>query len=122
MWAISALSAQGLEVRGQGPGFVKPHSQCPKPHSLLDFALGWRRPQESWGEHMTNTARLFHSIYTHGLVRVAVAIPLVRVADPVFNMERTIDLGRRASAAHAAIVLFPELGISAYSNEDLFHQ
>ena len=33
-----------------------------------------------------------------------------------------VGLARRASELHAAIALFPELGISAYSNEDLFHQ
>lgn len=64
----------------------------------------------------------FDSIYAHGFIRVAVAIPAVRVADPQFNVERTIDLAARASADHAAVVLFPELGLSAYSNEDLFHQ
>ena len=45
-----------------------------------------------------------------------------RVADPDFNVEHTIGLARRASEAHAAVALFPELGISAYTNEDLFHQ
>ena len=64
----------------------------------------------------------FNSIYSHGLVRAAVCIPSLRVADPVYNLERTFDLARRASELHAAIALFPELGISAYSNEDLFHQ
>src|SRR5436190_21433401 len=66
--------------------------------------------------------RPFHSIYTHGFVRAAVCIPTLRVADPAFNAERTIAMARRASEAKAAIALFPELGISAYSNEDLFHQ
>src|ERR1041385_2531463 len=64
----------------------------------------------------------FNSIYSHGMARVAVCIPQVRVADPVFNVERTIELARRASEAHSAVALFPELGLSAYSNEDLFHQ
>lgn len=64
----------------------------------------------------------FHSIYTHGFVRAAVCIPRVRVADPTFNVEHTLGLARRASEMHAAVALFPELGISAYSNEDLFHQ
>ena len=66
--------------------------------------------------------RSFHSIYAHGFVRAAVCIPHVRVADPKFNTERTLCLARRASDTGAAIALFPELGISAYSNEDLFHQ
>src|SRR5262249_27482229 len=64
----------------------------------------------------------FDSIYSHGFVRLAVGTPAVRVADPQYNLEHTIELATRASAAHAAIVVFPELGLSAYSNEDLFHQ
>ncbi len=64
----------------------------------------------------------FHSIYSHGFVRAAVCIPFLKVADPSFNTERTLRLARRASTMHAALALFPELGISAYSNEDLFHQ
>jgi NAD+ synthase (glutamine-hydrolysing) len=64
----------------------------------------------------------FHSIYTHKFIRVAACTPFVRVADPQFNLERTLGLARRASDLKAAVALFPELGISAYSNEDLFHQ
>jgi NAD+ synthase (glutamine-hydrolysing) len=64
----------------------------------------------------------FHSIYTHGFIRAAVCVPSLRVADPEFNLERTVGLAHRASELHAAVALFPELGISAYSNEDLFHQ
>jgi NAD+ synthase (glutamine-hydrolysing) len=64
----------------------------------------------------------FHSIYSHGLVRAAVCVPSLRVADPSYNVERTLALARRASTDHAAVALFPELGLSAYSNEDLFHQ
>src|SRR5215212_7121042 len=64
----------------------------------------------------------FNSIYSHGFIRVAVCVPTLRVADPVFNAERTVELAKKASEAHAAVALFPELGISAYSNEDLFHQ
>jgi len=64
----------------------------------------------------------FKSIYSHGFIRAAVCIPSLRVADPAFNAERTLALARKASEAHAALALFTELGISAYSNEDLFHQ
>jgi NAD+ synthase (glutamine-hydrolysing) len=66
--------------------------------------------------------RPFNSIYTHGFIRAAVCIPTLRVADPAFNAERTIALARRASEAKAGVALFPELGLSAYSNDDLFHQ
>ena len=64
----------------------------------------------------------FGSIYSHGFVRVAVGVPFIRVADPQYNVERTIELARQASEAQAALVLFPEMGIAAYSNDDLFHQ
>jgi len=64
----------------------------------------------------------FGSIYRHGFVRGAVGVPTLRVADPAFNAERTLALARRASEAGAAVALFPELGLSAYSNDDLFHQ
>ena len=67
-------------------------------------------------------ARHFNSIYSHGFVRAAVCVPHVRVADPAFNAEHTLGLARRASEMKAAVALFPELGISAYSNDDLFHQ
>jgi NAD+ synthase (glutamine-hydrolysing) len=64
----------------------------------------------------------FHSIYRHGFARVAVAVPAVRVANPPFNAARSLALARQAHEAGAAVVLFPELGLAAYSNEDLFHQ
>jgi NAD+ synthase (glutamine-hydrolysing) len=67
-------------------------------------------------------AHNFESLYSHGFVRTAVCVPFVRVADPTYNTERTLSLARRASDAGALVALFPELGISAYSNEDLFQQ
>ena len=41
---------------------------------------------------------------------------------PSFNTQKTIELAREAVAHKAILAIFPELGISAYSNEDLFHQ
>jgi NAD+ synthase (glutamine-hydrolysing) len=64
----------------------------------------------------------FFNLYRHNFARVAVCIPEVRVADPAFNAARTIELLREAAARKAVIALFPELGLSAYSCEDLFHQ
>src|SRR5262249_14786838 len=66
--------------------------------------------------------RPFGSLYGHGFVRVAASAPRVRPAQPKFNAERTLEHARRASDEHAALVIFPELGLSAYANEDLFHQ
>jgi NAD+ synthase (glutamine-hydrolysing) len=64
----------------------------------------------------------FFSLYSHGFVRVAAAVPRLRIADPLFNAERTLELARRASEESAALVLFPELGLAGYSIEDLFGQ
>jgi NAD+ synthase (glutamine-hydrolysing) len=64
----------------------------------------------------------FGSLYSHGFVRVAAAVPRVRIADPAFNAERTLALARQASDNQAAVVIFPELGVSGYSIEDLHHQ
>jgi len=64
----------------------------------------------------------FFNLYNQGFIRAALCLPEVRVADPAFNAEKTIALAREAAATGAIVALFPELGISAYSNEDLFHQ
>jgi NAD+ synthase (glutamine-hydrolysing) len=64
----------------------------------------------------------FFNLYRHGFIRTAVCIPEVRVADPSFNAEKTLELARRAHDGQAVLALFPELGLTAYSNEDLFHQ
>ncbi len=64
----------------------------------------------------------FFNLYRHSFVRVAVATPPVRVGDPLFNAEATLELMRRAARERALLCVFPELGLSAYSCEDLFHQ
>jgi len=64
----------------------------------------------------------FFNLYTHNFIRAAVAIPEVRVADPAFNAAQTIALMQQAVQRHAVLAVFPELGLSAYSCEDLFHQ
>jgi len=64
----------------------------------------------------------FFNLYRHNFARVAVCIPEVRVADPAFNAARTVELAREAAGRHALLAVFPELGLTAYSCEDLFHQ
>jgi NAD+ synthase (glutamine-hydrolysing) len=66
--------------------------------------------------------RQYFNLYNHGFIRVAVCIPELKVADTAFNAASTIKLVKQASANNAILAVFPELGISAYSNEDLFHQ
>ncbi len=64
----------------------------------------------------------FFNLYNQGFIRTAVCIPEVKVADTAFNVDKTLELATQAAAENAIFALFPELGISAYSNEDLFHQ
>ncbi|SDC71066.1 NAD(+) synthase [Paraburkholderia lycopersici] len=64
----------------------------------------------------------FFNLYTHGFARVAVGVPRCHVADPEFNAQRTLALAREAAEKGAALVAFPELGLSAYTCDDLFHQ
>jgi NAD+ synthase (glutamine-hydrolysing) len=64
----------------------------------------------------------FFSIYRHGFVRAAVCVPTLRIGDPAYNAARSLELARRAATAQATVALFPELGLSAYSNDDLFQQ
>ncbi|WP_109528982.1 MULTISPECIES: NAD(+) synthase [Nocardia] len=64
----------------------------------------------------------FDSLYRHGFARVAVAVPRIRVADPAFNLTHTLDLAREAAERGAVLTVFPELGLSSYTADDLFHQ
>lgn len=64
----------------------------------------------------------FFNLYGHNFVRVALGIPELRVADPAFNTGEVIALMRQAAQRDALLLVFPELGLSAYSCEDLFHQ
>ena len=64
----------------------------------------------------------FLNLYRHNFARVAICIPEVRVADPAFNADKSVALLEEAGRRRAILALFPELGLSAYSCEDLFHQ
>lgn len=68
-----------------------------------------------------NTTEFFRPA-SHGFVRVAVGVPRIRVADPAFNAGETIALYEQADREGAALVIFPELGLAAYTCDDLFHQ
>jgi len=67
-------------------------------------------------------SRHFFNPYAHGLVRLAVATPLVRVGDPEYNLAATLELLKQAAGEKVTLAVFPELGLSAYTCEDLFHQ
>ncbi len=58
----------------------------------------------------------------HGFVRVAAAVPEIRVADCRFNSENIIRVMQKAEKDGAQFIAFPELSITAYTCGDLFHQ
>ena len=57
-----------------------------------------------------------------GYMKVAGAIPEVRVADCRFNAGRAAELIRRAAGEGAELVAFPELSLTGYTCGDLFGQ
>ena len=76
---------------------------------------------------MPRTARKAHDLpfltpYRHGFVRIAACVPTICIADPKDNAARTLDLVRKGHEDGVAVMLFPELGISAYAIDDLLHQ
>ncbi|MGR6034083.1 MAG: NAD(+) synthase [Candidatus Nitrosoglobus sp.] len=64
----------------------------------------------------------FFNLYNHNFIRAAVAVPGLRVADPDFNAKETIALLQQAAEHKSLLIAFPELGLSAYTCDDLFQQ
>jgi NAD+ synthase (glutamine-hydrolysing) len=58
----------------------------------------------------------------HGFARIAAAVPQLRVADTRFNAARTVDLLHRAADEAVDVVVFPEMGLTGYTCNDLFYQ
>ncbi|CAN5500856.1 NAD(+) synthase [soil metagenome] len=59
---------------------------------------------------------------THGFLRVAAAVPKLRVADVRFNVEQHLKLLQEAEDAGVRLVAFPECSLTGYTCGDLFHQ
>ena len=58
----------------------------------------------------------------HGFLRVAAAVPSLRVADCAYNADRILALMARAESQGIAVVVFPELCLTGYTCADLFQQ
>ena len=58
----------------------------------------------------------------HGLIKVASAIPAVKVADTKFNLIETEKQIAIAEGQGVEIIVFPELSITGYTCQDLFQQ
>lgn len=55
-----------------------------------------------------------------GFIKVAAAVPELKVADCAFNADKTIELAKKTAGTGAVITVFPELGITGYTCQDLF--
>ena len=58
----------------------------------------------------------------HGFVKVAAAVPAVKVADVMYNVQEIERLITMADAEHVEVVVFPELSITGYTCQDLFRE
>lgn len=58
----------------------------------------------------------------HGFVRIAAAIPAVKVGDCYFNMTSVRKLMQQAADSKVGVVVFPELCLTSYTCADLFFQ
>ena len=58
----------------------------------------------------------------HGFVKVAAAVPAVKVADVMYNVQEIERLIAMADAEHVEVVVFPELSITGYTCQDLFRE
>jgi NAD+ synthase (glutamine-hydrolysing) len=57
-----------------------------------------------------------------GFVRVAAAVPPLKVADVRHNLAEILAMAARAGERGAQVVVFPELSLTSYTAGDLFHQ
>jgi NAD+ synthase (glutamine-hydrolysing) len=68
------------------------------------------------------TTAPFACLYSHDFARLGAGVPRVKPGDPAFNRAATLELAERADEAGAAVMVFPELGLSAYAIDDLLLQ
>src|SRR5947209_19685822 len=64
----------------------------------------------------------FFSPYRHQFVRVGACVPQVAVAEPAKNGDQVLDLLAKGDKAGLALMVFPELCLSAYAIDDLLFQ
>lgn len=67
-------------------------------------------------------AHPFHSIHTHGFVRVGACTPRASVGDTIANADETIALAQQGHDRNADLLVFPELNITSYAIDDLHLQ
>ncbi len=64
----------------------------------------------------------FFSPYRHQFIRVGACVPPVAVAEPRCNVDQMLGLLAAVNKARVALLVFPELCLSAYAIDDLLFQ
>ena len=70
---------------------------------------------------MELSPKQFLDVRSHGFVRLAIAVPRIRVGDPAANVAHHLEQIEVAGGKGASYVLFPELSLTGYTCADLFH-
>ena len=58
----------------------------------------------------------------YGFIKVAAAVPAVKVADVEYNVQQIESLIAQAEGKGIEMIVFPELCITGYSCQDLFRE
>jgi NAD+ synthase (glutamine-hydrolysing) len=74
------------------------------------------------GRALATAPHPFFSHHRQGFVRVAACTPRMAVGDPSANLAEHLELAREGDAEGCDLMVFPELGISAYAIDDLHLQ
>jgi NAD+ synthase (glutamine-hydrolysing) len=74
------------------------------------------------GPELKSKSPCINALYAHEFIRIASCVPRTRVANVRANLAETIQLAWQGDALKAALMVFPELGLSAYAIEGLLFQ
>lgn len=87
----------------------------------------FRLPKNKYLAGWQNRLKIFNFAPTkiknsmkYGFVKVAAAVPAVKVADCEFNVEHIISMIKKADEQKVDVICFPELCITGYTCQDLF--
>ena len=72
--------------------------------------------------YMTTTKPVNNKISKYGYLRVKAVSPLMEIGNVSYNVTEMISEIKKAVTEQVSVVVFPELGITGYTCDDLFHQ
>ncbi|MBR6494601.1 MAG: NAD(+) synthase, partial [Prevotella sp.] len=58
----------------------------------------------------------------HGFIKVAAAVPTLKVGDVAYNVQQIETLIAQAEGKGVEVIVFPELSLTGYTCQDLFTQ